>query len=137
MILLDTHALLWSVNDSRRLGPKSREIIESRSKSDPYYVSAITAWEIALLVNRGRLDLGLTARDWFVEVMMQPAWRTIVIDNEIAFESINLPGEFHNDPADRFLVATARINNLTLMTADRPILEYAKSGYVKVIDASK
>ena len=137
MILLDTHVLLWSVTDSHKLGQASRLLLESKSKTDPYYVSSITAWEVTLLAKRGRLHLGESVQEWFANAMLQPAWRSIAIDNETAIESINLPGNLHNDPADRFLIATARINGFTLFTADRAILEYSKSGHVKVFDASK
>jgi PIN domain nuclease of toxin-antitoxin system len=136
VILLDTHVVLWAVTDDKRLGPASRKLIASKNRSDPYFVSSITAWEISLLVSRSRLQLGETAKNWFANAMKQPAWLSIGLDTETAIESANLPDEFHNDPADRFLVATARINGFALLTANQAILAYARAGYIKAIDAS-
>jgi PIN domain nuclease of toxin-antitoxin system len=64
------------------------------------------------------------------------AWQTVAIDSAIAQESVDLVGEFHGDPADRFIIATARLKRLAIITADRAILDYAKAGYVKAIDAA-
>jgi PIN domain nuclease of toxin-antitoxin system len=95
----------------------------------------MSAWEIAMLVSKGRLDLGGQARDWLAKVMKHPAWQTIPVDAAAAVESVNLPGDFHNDPADRFIVATARLNGFAVVTADRAILEYSRAGHAKAIDA--
>jgi PIN domain nuclease of toxin-antitoxin system len=136
VILLDTHVVIWSATDDVRLGRKARKLIAERNQTDPFHVSAISAWEIALLVSKGRLDLGGQARDWLVRSMTHPAWRTILLDVAAAVESVNLPGDFHNDPADRFIVATARLQGIALLTADSTILEYSKAGHVKAIDAA-
>jgi PIN domain nuclease of toxin-antitoxin system len=136
VILLDTHVVIWSVTDDPRLGPHARTLISEKTRSDPFYVSAITSWEIAMLVKKGRLSLGLPAQDWLAMAMEHAAWRTIPIDGASALESVNLPGDFHNDPADRFIVAAARLLNLSVVTADRAILKYASSGYVRAFDAS-
>jgi PIN domain nuclease of toxin-antitoxin system len=136
VILLDTHVVLWYFSNSTQLGRVSRELIDRQDRINPFYVSAVSAWEIALLVKRGRINLGKSAQAWFEEAERLSAWRSIPLDIEIAIESAALPGEFHNDPADRFLVTTARINRFTLITADSAILEYSKAGHVKAIDAS-
>jgi PIN domain nuclease of toxin-antitoxin system len=136
VILLDTHVVLWYFSNSTQLGRASRELIDRQDRTNPFHVSAVSAWEIALLVKRGRMDLGKSALTWFEEAKRLSSWRSIPLDIEIAIESAALPGEFHNDPADRFLVATARFNGFTLITADGAILEYSKAGHVKAIDAS-
>ncbi len=102
---------------------------------NPFHVSAISAWEIAMLVRKGRLDLGEPAQDWYRAASSHPAWQTIPLDASTAMESVNLPGDFHGDPSDRFLVATARLSGLAFMTADRAILAYAGAGHLKAIDA--
>jgi PIN domain nuclease of toxin-antitoxin system len=136
VILLDTHVLIWSAEGDARLGRKARKLIAERNQTDPFHVSAISAWEIALLVSNGRLDLGGPAQDWLDKTMKHPAWQTIPVDVAAAVESVNLPGDFHNDPADRFIVAAARLQGFAVVTADRAILEYAKAGHVKAIDAA-
>jgi PIN domain nuclease of toxin-antitoxin system len=135
MILLDTHVVLWSVNDDARLGSKTRQMIGETSKLEPFYVSAITTWEIAMLVKKGRLDLGQPADDWLGLASRHPAWQNLAIDPSVAIDAVNLPGNFHNDPADRFIVAAARLNRFSVVTADRAILDYARAGFVKAIDA--
>lgn len=136
MILLDTHVVIWSAEGDARLGPKARRLIAERSQTDPFHVSAISAWEIAMLVNKGRLDLGGPARDWLATAMSHQAWQTVPVDIAAAVEAVNLPGILHNDPADRIIVATARLRSFALVTADRAILNYSKTGHVKAIDAA-
>ena len=135
VILLDTHVVIWSAADDARLGTKACDKIAASSLSNPFHVSAISAWETAMLVNRGRLDLGEPAVDWLAKAMKHEAWKAIPIDAAIAVEAVNLPGSFHNDPADRFIVATARLNGWALLTADRAILDYSRAGHVKAVDA--
>jgi PIN domain nuclease of toxin-antitoxin system len=136
MILLDTHVVLWSVNDDARLGSKTRQLIGQTSQLKPFYVSAITIWEIAMLVKMGRLDLGGPAEDWLGLASRHLAWQNLAIDPSVAIDAVNLPGNFYNDPADRFIVATARLNRFSVVTADKAIFDYAKAGFVKAIDAA-
>jgi PIN domain nuclease of toxin-antitoxin system len=136
VILLDTHVVIWSAEGDARLGRQARKLIAEKNQTEPFHVSAISAWEIAMLVSKGRLDLGGPAQDWLVKVMKHPAWQTIPVDAAAAAESVNLPGSFHNDPADRFIVATARLQGLALVTADAAILAYSRAGHVKAIDAA-
>ena len=137
MILLDTHALVWFATGDERLGLSARARIEACNTDQPFFVSAISAWELAMLVEKGRLDFGKSTRDWFEQASKIPAWRILPLEAETAIESVNLPGDLHGDPADRFLVAAARVHDLTLVTADWSILNYAKSGHVSVLDANK
>jgi PIN domain nuclease of toxin-antitoxin system len=137
VILLDTHVVIWSAEGDARLGRKARKLIADRDQTDPFHVSAISAWEIALLVNKGRLELGGPARDWLAKSMKHPAWQTIPLDVAAAVESVNLPGDFHNDPADRFIVAAARLQGFAVVTADQAILDYSRAGHVKAVDAAR
>jgi PIN domain nuclease of toxin-antitoxin system len=136
VIILDTHVVIWSVTDDARLGQNTRSLIAERSQFDPFYVSVITAWEIAMLVKKGRLDLGRPAQEWLALAMRHAAWRSLALDTSSALASVNLPGDFHNDPADRFIIAGAKLNAFAIVTADRAILDYAQAGYVKAIDAT-
>lgn len=112
-------------------------MINNCDHTNPFLVSAISAWEIAMLVKKGRIDLGGPASNWFNKASDNPAWRNLPLDAETAMASVNLPGDLHGDPADRFLVAAARVHDLTLLTADRSILDYAKAGHVSAFDAGK
>jgi PIN domain nuclease of toxin-antitoxin system len=136
VILLDTHVVIWAAMDDARLGKVARTHIESFDRSNPFCVSAISAWEIALLVQKGRVNLGAPAKPWLIQLMNHQGWRNLPVDFDIAIESVNLPGDLHSDPSDRIIIATARLNDCTILTADRAILDYAKAGHVKALDAS-
>lgn len=137
VILLDTHVLVWSSVPDSRLGTQARELIAGCTADNPFYVSAISAWEIALQVKKGRINFGMPVAKWFKKASAHPAWRTIPLDASTAMDSADLPGEVHGDPADRFLIAVARSAGLHILTADRNILAYAKAGHVLAFDAEK
>lgn len=100
-------------------------------------VSAITCWEIALLVEKGRLRLARDVTTWLDGALSLPGVRLMAIDPPIAVASVRLPGNFHSDPADRLIVATARHYGVPLVTADRAILAYAQEGHVRAVDAGR
>lgn len=136
MILLDTHVLIWSLQDEPRLGAKARELLDKHILADALMVSAITPWEIALLAKRSRIALGIGTGRWIEEALALPGMILAELDPEIAIDSVNLPGDFHNDPADRIIIATARHHKVPLMTADRAILDYGATGHVSIINAN-
>lgn len=135
MIVLDTHAFIWALEDQPRLGPEARNLVNRYSEDNSFGVSAITPWEIALLVEKGRLGLNRDAGGWIEEALSHPRTRLLTIEPKIAIESVRLPGKFHSDPADRFIIATARHWDAPLLTADPAILSYGTSGHLRVIDA--
>ena len=135
MILLDTHALVWAAEGNRRLGETARATIEETRRRDRVGVSAITPWEIALLVERDRLQLAMELGAWIQTVLQAPGVDLLPIEPRIAVDSVRLPGRFRADPADRLIIATARRWGAPLLTADRAILAYAAEGHVQVIDA--
>ena len=137
MIVLDTHVLIWAVDGDARLGRNARTAIEEAGRADGTAVSGITPWEIVLLANKGRLRLGCDAAIWIDTALDLPGVRLVPIEPAIAIDSVRLPGSFHADPADRFIVATARYCGAPLVTADGAILEYAAGGHVRVIDAAR
>jgi PIN domain nuclease of toxin-antitoxin system len=124
MILLDTHTLLWWIGGGA-LGKQARAAIKKESGEEgEIVVSAISAWEIALLVSRGKIGLSMDVSDWIEKVRRIDCVRFIPVDSSIAIKSIELPGQFHNDPADRVIVATARSLSVPIVTKDRLIRRY-------------
>lgn len=121
--LLDTHVLLWWLEDRDRLSPRHREIIESAGPEAPLGVSDITLWEIAMLESQGRIRLAIPLREWLEAAVAPPLVRRQGITPAIAAEVARLPDSFHRDPADRILVATARVLGATLLTQDGRIIE--------------
>lgn len=125
MIVLDTHALIWWVNGSDDLSTSAKRAINKALRNDEeVIVSSITAWEIAMLISHGRLVLSMDVDTWLNEVAQIDGVSFLPIDNEIGVKSTILPGEFHKDPADRMIVATARKLSAPLVTADKKIRDY-------------
>ncbi len=125
MIVLDTHALVWWVNGDAGLSAPARSAIEDAlSAGEAVLVSAISAWELAMLVQRGRLDLAMELDEWLRAVASIDGVSLAPITAQIAAQSAKLPGEFHKDPADRMIVALAREQNVPLITADQRIQRY-------------
>lgn len=121
MILLDTHALLWSVMDSHHLGERFKEALESSWAEGAVAVSSIVFWEIALLQRKGRLECILPSRS-LRNTMRANGLSIRPVDDEIAIRAAELGDEgFHPDPADRFITATAMIGGFRLATSDRKI----------------
>ena len=137
LCILDTHVLIWSGNDDPRLGAGARTAIEETVSSDRVAVSAITPWEIALLAERGRRRLGREVGTWIETALALPGVHLLPIVPAIAVDSVRLPCEFHSDPADRFIVSTARHHDVPLITAVRAILAYSAAGHVDDVGAAK
>jgi len=132
VIVLDTHAVIWWVNDDGRLSAKAGKAIkrELTREDGKILISSITAWEIALLVEKGRLTLTMDVSDWLKLVQDIESVHFDPLDNDIAVQSVRLPGEFHPDPADRIITALARHHAVSIVTCDTKIREYK---YVKTI----
>ncbi len=136
LLLLDTHTLVWSVNEGPKLGKTAKESIRIAGDEGRVLVSAITPLEIALLVSKGRLTLGPDVMDWIHDALAVPGLTLVGLEPVIAVASTRLPFEMHADPADRILVATARHLSATLVTADRALLAMAGKGHFSGIDAT-
>ena len=121
MIVLDTHVWVWWVHGDERLNSSQSEIIQA-SETDIIGISTISCWEIAKLVENGRLELPVSLEKWFEQALSYPGIRILELTPEISMESTRLPGEFHRDPADQIIVATARVHNCPLVTSDERIL---------------
>ena len=124
MIVLDTHALLWWVNDPATLSKPAKKAIDTAVKSRSVYVSCISSWEIAMLVERGRLKLTLDVRDWVCRCEALPFLTFVAVSNTIAIESVRLPDFPHADPADRIIAATALSLGAALVTKDDKLRNY-------------
>lgn len=131
MILLDTHVWIWWVHGETELPRECYDVLQEH-EDDGLGVSAISCWEVAKLVQSGRLRLPVPVAEWMNLALTYPGIRLLDLSPRIAVESTQLPGDFHRDPADQILVATARIHNAPLVTADKLILRYP---HVKLIPA--
>jgi PIN domain nuclease of toxin-antitoxin system len=134
-LLLDTHIWLWWLFAHPRL--KSSPIhglIQEAEKDHRLRLSSISIWEAILLRQAGRIEMKGSVQHWLSEAHQKFHVHILPIDERIAVESRFLPGTFHQDPADRFLIATARIYGIPLATHDKLILEYAASKHVQAID---
>lgn len=123
MIILDTHIWIWWVGENSELTKEYEELIRSR-QAEGIGVSSISCWEIALLHAKKRLNLSLPVLQWLETSLSLPNVHLLPLSPRIAVESNNLPDEFHRDPADRIIVATARVYDCPLVSYDSKILEY-------------
>lgn len=130
MIVLDTHVLVWWVTGDPALSGNARTAIEHEQAGGEIVVSTISGWEIAMLVQREKLILSMEVGAWLATVARIDGVRFLPVDVDIAVKSVELPGEFHKDPADRMIVATARRLAVPLVTRDEKIRGYA---HVKTI----
>jgi PIN domain nuclease of toxin-antitoxin system len=134
-LLLDTHIWLWwLLGDSRLANAPCRGVVEEAEKLHRLGLSAISLWECLLLHGAGRIDLGTDPRGWLEEARRSLVLTVHPVDDRVAIESRCLPGELHRDPADRFIVATARVRGVTLLTRDDRLLTYAAQGHVQAVD---
>jgi PIN domain nuclease of toxin-antitoxin system len=130
VIVLDTHIWIWWVHGSVELSPKHRALIDSSQESG-IGVSAISCWEIAKLVERNRLSLPCPVFNWLLQALNYPGVQLIELSPRVCTESTTLPGEFHQDPADQIIVATARILDAEVLTMDKKILSYPHVRHAK------
>jgi PIN domain nuclease of toxin-antitoxin system len=122
-VLLDTHALLWWQADVDRLSPKVARAVESASR---ILVSPISFWELAMLVEKGRVSLDRPTSLWVVDFLATERVEVAELTPSVAIGAGELSG-FHGDPADRLIVATAKTLRVTLASKDDKIHAYAKS----------
>lgn len=126
MILLDTHVWVWWMHDSGRLAEIHRTTIDqSVNAGTGIGISPISCWEVGQLISRGRLTSALSATEWVEAALTHPAVVVLPLTSHIAVASTQLPQlDHHRDPADRFLIATARHHDCPLLTVGRAILAY-------------
>jgi PIN domain nuclease of toxin-antitoxin system len=129
VILLDTHAWVWWVHGDARLSEEQRKMLDARAV-EGIGVSIISCWEVAKLVEYDRLKLPQDVAEWLGVAIAYPGLRLLDLTPTIVVESTRLPQPFHKDPADQIIVATARIYDCPLATADDKILNY---GHVRTV----
>ena len=121
-LLLDTCAMIWCVSDPDSLTSDARAAVTSEDSR--VFVSAISCAEIACLAQAGKISVTPHWRTWFDRAIEDNGWGVLDIDLETVQEAFSLPDFSHRDPADRFIIAAARINHLSIVTADHKLLDY-------------
>ncbi len=121
-LLLDTCTLLWAISAPEQLSSKAKKLI--LDKAAQIFVSPMSCAEIACLVEKKRIKLNRHWKLWFRHYVEINQWNMIPVDLPIIEEAYSLPGDFHRDPVDRILVATARLFQATIITADNKITGY-------------
>jgi PIN domain nuclease of toxin-antitoxin system len=131
-VLLDTHALIWLDQDDQSLGSEARKRADLALQQGCLAVSAISFWEVAMLIAKGRITMSLPPAAWRRD-LLRLGLVEIPVDGEIGVAAAQLG--LHGDPADRLIVATAQLKGAILLTADQPILEW--NGDVERYDARR
>jgi PIN domain nuclease of toxin-antitoxin system len=132
-LLLDTCAVIWIAEDQAIAGTAALALDQAHAADQFVYVSPITAWEVGLLVARGRLTSIIKPQLWFERVLDVPNMRLVDMSPDLLISSSFLPGDPPRDPADRIIAATAREFGYTLMTRDRLLLAYAEQGHIQAV----
>lgn len=128
-LLLDTHVWIWlSEGNTARVTREVIRTVNAAARDGRLLVSAVSVWELALLVTRGRVKLSEPLPVWTARRAGAGGHRYVPLTEEDALGSVLLRGTFHADPGDRFLIATAQRLGARLVTADEKILEYAAAG---------
>ncbi len=131
-LTLDTHILIW-YSEGTNLSKDQVNVIEQVRKAGNLYISAISIWEIAMLVNKDKIALSISFDEWVDKLLSTPGFNLIDLSIPILTQSCVLPKYQYKDPADRLIIASARSINSHLMTFDQKIIDYADNGYLKVI----
>lgn len=129
--LLDTCVLIRLLDSPEKVSSTAISAME-KDGSSTMGVASISLWEVARKESLGKLELSMPSKEWLREIATNEALSVLSMSDRVAWESCHLPDEFHRDPADRIIVATARIFELTLITMDRRILQYP---HVKTLKA--
>jgi PIN domain nuclease of toxin-antitoxin system len=123
MIVLDTHIWWWTISEPGQLSRKARQAIR-KTPPDQRAIASVSIWEFAMMVTRGRIELTISPDEWLDHAIRKTGITIIELNPQIALESCKLPGNFHKDPADRIIVATARVSRSTLITKDQKTIDY-------------
>jgi PIN domain nuclease of toxin-antitoxin system len=134
-VLLDTHVWVWLANGLLHPDPVLVEQLNRAGLTDSLFLCSISLYEIANGARRGRIDLLRSLEDWFAANLVRPGVRIVPVTPEIAIETTRLPIGFHGDPGDRLIAATARVEELTLITHDKALLRFGKQGHLRVLKA--
>ena len=130
-VVMDTHILIWYL-EGIELSQQQVQIIESQRNLNQLYISAISIWEVSMLINKKKAAISIPINEWLNKVLSIPGLNIIDLSLTILVESCNLPDFDHKDPADRMIIASTREIDGYLLTFDKRILEYANNGYLKL-----
>ena len=132
LLVLDTHVWIWVLEGAKvQLSSATVNLVEEAAGRAEVAVAAISVWEVAMLAAKRRITLSHSIDEWAAAALAAPGIRLVELTPQIALESTRLPGAAHGDPADRLIIATARVLGATLATCDDRILEYASHGHVR------
>lgn len=123
-ILLDTHTWIWWNVAPEQLSAKALAAINQPGSDDELLLSAISPWEFAKLVEKGRLSVSIDPEAWIEQALQLPGLRLVPLTPRIAYRSTVLPAPFHRDPGDQILAATAREFDAVLVTRDERLQKY-------------
>lgn len=130
-ILLDTHVWIWLMMGSHELQKELVDLIQSCANKNKIFISSISLWEIVMLENKKRIVLDQPILDWLNRALSAPGVNLVTLSPEIAVESTCFPKGFQGDPADRIIVATAKVNGFALITRDKKIIEHSQIQIIK------
>ncbi len=131
--LLDTCAAIWMAKREPLAEGALTALAGAKAAGRPVFVSAVTAWEMAMLLARGRISETKTAQRWYNDFRLEADIDEQPVTANIFMASCSLPQLAHKDPIDRILIATARENDLTIITRDRAMLSYGVAGHVRTL----
>ena len=135
-LLLDTHCWFWmKVGKLEEFTKRGLAAIQTASDAGMLLVSVMSVWEIGMLEAKGRINLAMPCEGWVEAALATPGLSLAPLTTDIALDSTRLPGNIHEDPVDRILVATARRIGATFLTRDKSILAYGQQHYVNVLHA--
>jgi len=123
LIVLDTHIWVWWLHGDSRLS-EAHELLIKENEENGIGICTITLWEVAKLTELARLVLPVALDHWFASALTYPGMMLLNLTPAIATESTQLPGDFHSDPADQIIVATARLLDSPLITVDQQLRNY-------------
>jgi PIN domain nuclease of toxin-antitoxin system len=134
-MLLDTHVWVWYASANSALSPKTLALIQQAELERDLYLCPISLWEITLKVSQQTIELDLPVRLWLQRAILSTGIHLTQINIDVACDCAELPADFHGDPGDRLIAATARSQGMTLVTHDHRLLKLAKKGYFKALAA--
>ncbi len=132
-LVLDTHVWIWIINGEQTIKPAIRQRVQRALEKSRVFVQAISVWEVGMLWKKDRIQLQEPLLNWVHTALDKTGFSLAPLTEAIAVESVLLPGKFHNDPADRMIVATARLEKAILLTRDSNIIDYGRSGHVDIL----
>jgi PIN domain nuclease of toxin-antitoxin system len=130
-LLLDTHVFIWFAI-GENLPSSIVKMIEKAQKDSKVFLSDISSWETSMLAMKNRISISSDPLVWIKEAISKMGVQMLRLLPEVVVDSCRLPNWEHKDPADRIITATARYHDLTIVTADKKIIDYGKTGNVNV-----